>query len=504
MNRHMTHAVSDPMAAPNGATFTVKFGTGSTYWRTVAPNSFKFHGRGEIEVGPDIVVIRGKRHRLFRPGVPEEHAFRSEDIVDVRADGRIVRFDLVAANRKTLQTVGFVANDDDEAARIVACLPGRQTQAFAQDFAERKTFRERMAAVSPRAPVTPILVAINVLVFALMAIGGAGVLTPDGEVAIRWGSNYGPNTIDGQWWRLLTSMFIHFGIIHLTLNMLALYQTGQVVERMFGSVRFLLLYGFAGLCGSMLSIAWHPDINSAGASGAIFGVFGAQLAFVLNKNNGVPASIMNEQRNSMLAFIAFNLFYGFSHAGIDNGAHIGGLLGGAVAGFALARPVDPIRRQSPETGRLMAAFAVGAILLGAAGLFLHGGSENAAQERRFKLALRDFYSMEKQVLADANSLIGKANAKTITDTDFADAMSLNIVPRWEEMDRKLLEAHLEPASKQFALQQAMSKYARDRASSGKLLAQAVRASDAQLMARADEQSKVVKADIDAIRALMHR
>jgi rhomboid protease GluP len=167
--------------------------------------------------------------------------------------------------------------------------------------------------------------------------------------------------LKGEWWRLFTAMFLHFGLIHLAFNMWVLWSLGQLTERLFGSAYFLVLYLFSGLCGSLGSLYWHPDVNSAGASGAIFGVMGGLFALMVKPATRIPPSIAVAQRNSALIFIAYNLFNGL-RPGIDNAAHIGGLLGGFAMGWALARPVDVEARQDPLP-RLAVAAAIGATVL---------------------------------------------------------------------------------------------------------------------------------------------
>ena len=245
-------------------------------------------------------------------------------------------------------------------------------------------------------------------------VQSTGLLAPDAEVAVNWGSNYGPLTLQGQWWRLFTSMFVHFGILHLALNMFALYQTGRMVERMFGSLHFLLLYVFAGLSGSMVSLWWHPMINSAGASGAIFGVFGGLLAFMLNPKNAVPRAVMTAHRNSTVFFIGFNLLNGFTHAGIDNGAHIGGLLGGIVFGFLLARPLDMGVRSVAGAGRLALSCLACLLVLGALSYPMSHPDADFVQEQRFRDALQTFSQQEKQTIGETQRLIGQVRANAIS------------------------------------------------------------------------------------------
>jgi membrane associated rhomboid family serine protease len=234
-------------------------------------------------------------------------------------------------------------------------LPAQRSR----DELDAAVFQEQLERVTPRAYVTPWLVGINVLIFVAMLPLGAGFVQPNGEVHILLGSNLGPLTTDGQWWRLLTSTFLHFGVIHLALNMWALYVTGRLVERLYGNLYFLALYVFSGLTASVASLVWNPMVNSVGASGAIFGVFGGMLAFMMTKGNRVPFELIMSQRSSTLAFIANTLLFGFTHAGIDNAAHLGGLTGGFLAGLLLARPLKPELRVGQGWGRLAASLAAG-------------------------------------------------------------------------------------------------------------------------------------------------
>jgi rhomboid protease GluP len=355
---------SSPDPLVSHISFKVQFGAGMSY-KKIAPNSFSFHGKGALVIGGQDVHISGKRHRSFWFGVPEKHDFLQSDITNARAVGRYVRFEVKNPSGASALQVGFIARSRKEAEKIVGLLPRQQTEAFTQERAELEEYQQRLTQLTPHAWVTPTIVGINVLIFVLMCLNGVGIFSPDARMAIHWGSNFGPLTIiDRQWWRLLSSTFVHFGLLHLALNMLALYQSGRLVERIFGSMRFAALYLFAGLTGSLVSVLWHPLVNSAGASGAIFGVFGGLLVFMLNPRNAVPRTIMNEHRYSTTTFIAYNLLNGFTHNGIDNGAHIGGLLGGMAMGYLLARPLNEITPGSMNIKRNTVAATLGLLVLG--------------------------------------------------------------------------------------------------------------------------------------------
>lgn len=187
--------------------------------------------------------------------------------------------------------------------------------------------------------VTPVLLLINVFIFLVMVGSGVNWLMPDPEVIMQWGANYKPLTLNGGWWRLLTAGFLHFGIIHLAMNMFALVQIGQTIERFIGSWRFLIAYLIALISGNILSLAWNDISISAGASGAVFGMFGVFLALLTTKL--IARSVRRTLLMSMISVIGFNLIFGLQ-AGIDNAGHIGGLIGGMLAGYAM---VPALRKQ---------------------------------------------------------------------------------------------------------------------------------------------------------------
>src|ERR1700730_12350656 len=135
------------------------------------------------------------------------------------------------------------------------------------------SMRQSPASRSPTSfPVTISLIALNLLVFAAMVLRGVSPLAPTPQQAIAFGADYGPRTLNGEWWRLLASMFVHFGVIHLGLNMWCLWNLGRAAERLLGRFSYLLAYIVSGMFGSIASVYWHPLAAGAGASGAILGL----------------------------------------------------------------------------------------------------------------------------------------------------------------------------------------------------------------------------------------
>lgn len=218
----------------------------------------------------------------------------------------------------------------------------------------------------PRSVVTPALFGLNVAVFLATVAGGASFFSPSAEQLLRWGAEYGPLVFAGQWWRLLAAMFLHFGILHLALNMWCLWQLGFLAEFLFGRVTFLVLYILSGLGGGVLSLLMHPTVVSAGASGAIFGVAGGVAAFLWLHRLDFHAPKLTGTLPSVAVFIGYNLLYGFSDPQIDNAGHLGGLIVGAVLGALVPRPKLEMGRFARLQFPLAAAAVTALIAYGAA------------------------------------------------------------------------------------------------------------------------------------------
>jgi len=178
--------------------------------------------------------------------------------------------------------------------------------------------------------ITPILIDLNILIFLVMIIAGVDFISPDNESLILWGANFRPITLDGEWWRVVTSCFLHIGVIHLLMNMYALLYIGVLLEPILGKLRFASAYLLTGIGASLTSLWWHDLTVSAGASGAIFGMYGVFLALLTT--NLIDKGARKTLLSSIGVFVAFNLLNGLKD-GIDNAAHIGGLIGGLMIGY---------------------------------------------------------------------------------------------------------------------------------------------------------------------------
>lgn len=324
--------------------------------------------------------------------------------------------------------------------------------AAAADSNAEQEFQQHLTAATPHAFVTPSLMAINVTVFAVMAVLGISIAGGRAEEYLRFGANFAPLTTGGEWWRLFTCTFIHFGIVHLAFNMWALWDSGRLTERLFGNAWFAVIYVFAGLCGSSLSMLWNQNVISGGASGAVFGVFGALLAYMTAQRGSIPPQTLNHLRISTSTFVVYSLFYGFVQSGIDNAAHVGGLAGGFIMGLALARPLTGPQRDSGQLRRIVIAVALVAVTLPTAALFTPDTSRIYSQARELQKEIETFSAEEKRLQAAFLDIAEQSRAKKIDAAAALAQLRADILPAWDKAVARLAGLELDakaPARKDY-------------------------------------------------------
>src|SRR5262252_6305129 len=203
---------------------------------------------------------------------------------------------------------------------------------------------EFLQAVWTRRPLyTYIFLGLNIFIFVLMALAGGSTNEP---TLMAFGVKSNAEIARGQWWRFITPIFIHIGMLHLIFNTYALWIVGPQVEKLYGPARFVILYVLTGVAGVYGSYFYHPQSISAGASGAIFGLFGVLLVFGIRYRSSIPPFFKRAVGTGVLPVIVINLIIGFTIPAIDNSAHIGGLLAGA-----LLAALVPFQKPGAETNR---------------------------------------------------------------------------------------------------------------------------------------------------------
>lgn len=245
-------------------------------------------------------------------------------------------------------------------------------QAMEQRTAELKAVENFDARLKELTPVTwalYLVVGVNVAVWLANLGAGISAFKPLPSELLAWGANSAASVVeDRQYWRLLTATFLHGGFLHLALNMLGLWQGGVQLNRLHGNFQFLLIYLASALTGSALSLHFSAQQSvSVGASGAVFGVLGALLVAVHQHRGQIPGVTSKNVMTSQGVFLAYALVQGFSKQGIDNAAHVGGLMAGCVLAWVLTEKIaavaTPARRLSTAAiGSLLSATAVAALV----------------------------------------------------------------------------------------------------------------------------------------------
>lgn len=250
--------------------------------------------------------------------------------------------------------------------------------------------------------ITYILIAINILVWLGAILYQKSTGLNDNEVLLKFGAKFNPLIMDGEYWRLITPAFLHLSLIHLLVNMFSLFIIGPQIEMFFGKVKCVLIYIIAGFFGNLASFIFSQN-PSAGASGAVFGFMGV-LVYIWQKNRN---SLDKSYILWVAGTIAYNIFYGFSKSGIDNYAHIGGLIGGYIA----AVMVGFAARKKNITSRTVAAALIA--LLAISGLYAGFTSSSNLEAKK------------QYIIGDkVEALINEAS-KSFTNNDFRTAEQLS-------------------------------------------------------------------------------
>ncbi|MFT4661774.1 MAG: rhomboid protease GluP [Patiriisocius sp.] len=265
--------------------------------------------------------------------------------------------------------------------------------------------------------VAPILLYINSIIFILMVITGVNIMLPDSASLLTWGANFRPVTLDGEWWRLLSSCFLHIGVFHLLMNMYALLYIGLLLEPYLGKSRFLSAYLITGIAGSAASLYWNDLTISAGASGAIFGMYGVFLAMLTT--NLIEKAARKAFITSIAVFIGYNLLNGLQ-GGIDNAAHIGGLISGLIVGYSfypsLIKPnLTKLKFRTIGLLSLLVLAAASIVLL----------TTTPGETGKYDKEMEKFVRFEEKALRLYHM------SETSTDQEYLDEIRNNGIPSWE-------------------------------------------------------------------------
>jgi membrane associated rhomboid family serine protease len=309
-------------------------------WLQPAPNDFNLVGVGYFEADGIYLKMYGPRN-----GVPlwirktkfqKAIKLNCRRIRDVEVQDNAIRLGYQVPDEPDA-SINLWFPDRHAAAQIADGLPKTRTEGFQPRLSAEVEYQEQLSRQPPKSTATLSLLVANVALFVAVALAGGGWIIPNVSTEILAGSNFGSLTTHGEWWRLVTALFVHFGILHLVFNMWALAAFGGLAERLLGIANFLFVYFVAGIAANLASITLTPDVNTAGASGAIFGILGAFVATYWRNKETLPFSIVRSEAAAVTVFAGFALLGGFFYKGVDNAAHVGGLVTGLLLGVTLSR-----------------------------------------------------------------------------------------------------------------------------------------------------------------------
>jgi rhomboid protease GluP len=333
---------------------------------------------------------------------------------------------------------------------------------------------DRLHGKAAHVPVTLLLIGANLLVFGLMLGNGAGLWHAQNNIQLAWGANFGPATQDGQWWRLGSALFLHFGLIHLTMNLWALWDGGQLVERMFGHLRFIIIYLASGLCGNLLSLVIQGnEAVSGGASGAIFGVYGALLVFVWRERQQLNPGEFRWLFWGGLGFSAVSITLGLIIPGIDNSAHIGGLVAGCLLGMLFGRALTASNPWRWQDRVLSGSLLAGVIIYLAT--HIPPPAYRWSDELAARQEISQFLSEEVSIQTKWQDIIRQDRERSLSLDQLATRVESEITEYYDDSLEQLSQLQISPAAPSAATIESLRTYTEKRRDTSQALANQLRA-----------------------------
>lgn len=314
----------------------------------------------------------------------------------------------------------------DERGRATRLLSIWVQRCVIQETPATVAFGQALRARTRWAPATPVLVAANVLLFAWMAWAPGSVALH--QTLIEWGGSYGPRTTNGEWWRLVTATFVHTGLVGLVANMTGLVGAARVLERMVGTLAFVGVYLVAGMFATVVSLAGGPLGVTAGASGAVCGVYGLLLtAWIRGTFPRSPVTMPFEVIKATGPFAAVFVAFSVLDGGVPLAGEVFGLFIGVAAGTALVRRVS---EHKPPPRRLAATLATAVVIAVAAAVPVRGIVD-------IRPELRALVALEDRTVSTYHAAVARFRAGRMTDQVLAAVIADKILPQFGAARRTL-------------------------------------------------------------------
>ncbi|HEY4214893.1 MAG TPA: rhomboid family intramembrane serine protease [Steroidobacteraceae bacterium] len=473
----------EPSAQPVSVRFTSH--AGLLGWLEAKSRRLPLYGSGFVEVRAQEVVLGGWQRNWLGIGQRTELFIPARDISDViQGDGTDRERDWVRFRYETpLGRRRFVEcqmQSQALATALVDSLPKARSDTY-DAWTKVREYDARLREVGSTPWIAPALVALNVIVFAVMAFATGHVNLLASPQVLEVGENFAPLTLNGQWWRLLSALFLHANLLHLLSNMWALWNVGKLTERLYGNAMFAFLYLAVGALSELTSIVWDPSRATIGASGAVFGVFAAFAVFSLHSERGdrvrVPATLWV----SSVLFALYNLVAGFFSIGIDNAAHVGGVLSGALLGACLLRPLRLDARRRFPFARVALALGATGLCAAAAVWQATGLGDQLTGPERYLRAHEWYISGQTTNIRAWQEIGAQASAGQLSDEQVGERIEQDVLPFWRTAAARLQKegtSSLPPDERDYGT--VVLDYVRSRVAWGEALIAAVRGSQKDL------------------------
>jgi len=344
-------------------------------------------------------------------------------------------------------------------------------------MAEPDPFLDTLRERTPRPIVTAALAGLNVLIFLFMLVGPGSFSNPD--TLIAWGGNFAPRTTNGEWWRLVTSMFVHAGLLSLLINMASLVTVGLILERLVGHLGFAVVYFVAGLFASLVSLPTHPLAVGVGASGAIFGLYGLLLASgVQGVMHPSPLSIPLRAFKTLSPAAAIFLLYNLASDGLFGEAELIGFVAGIGCGLALTIGVG---EEKPTARRIAVPIAATAMTAVAFAVLLRGVCDARAE-------IQQVIAVEDRTASAYQASVEKFTRGVMSAAELAGLIDRTIMPELQATRARLKALEGVPQEQQPMVARA-DEYLRLRDESWRLRAAALRKSNSRQLREADKTER---------------
>ncbi len=416
-----------PPAIRRDATLTV-----NVKFQTCTARDNRFAGKGVFRVKADRIEITGRRRRLFAfRSLTEQYSLSS--VRNVTRLGKAISF-VLPLDKGCWQAL-LVCHDEATAERLEARLPKLRDPSYSSLRAAHRELKERVAQLQGGAPAMWTILALNCLIYLVIAMSGKSWTALDVSRLRAFGGNFSPFTTGGEWWRMLSATFLHSGLLHLVPNMFALYIFGRLTERIYGTWAFVGIYLLSGLAGSAGTLLASPDAVSVGASGAIFGVIGAVVVFLATDRQFLTEGARKRLLTALVIYGTYTLVSGFRKSGIDNAAHIGGVLAGLILGWMTETPP---RLQGEKTGWITGSVASGIVLvlLGtgiAVAMAPRPGPEYQTLVKMIELT-KEIGAREKALAAEGKKISEKGTVVTKAEVE---QFTQRLIKTYEDFDDRL-------------------------------------------------------------------